>query len=70
MNVSKRNSRHYGTDQISQILVDEIRDALKRVSPYGSVEIFVQNGVVTQLTTRNIYKTVPEAGIRPKSSGK
>ncbi len=47
----------YSTNSISETLVDEIRQALKTVSPYGSVEIYVQDSVVTQITVRNIKKT-------------
>lgn len=47
----------YSTSSISETLVDEIRQALKTVSPYGSVEIYVQDSVVTQITVRNIKKT-------------
>ncbi len=42
-----------------QNLVSEIKEALKSVS-YGSIEIFVQNKVVTQITVRNIKKTSVE----------
>ncbi len=38
-------------------LVSEIQEALKSVKGYGSVEIYVQNGKVTQITVRNIRKT-------------
>ncbi len=47
----------YSTDTISQTLLTEITNALKNVSPYGSVEIYVQDSVVTQITVRNIKKT-------------
>ena len=47
----------YSTQHISEALVDEIVHALKTVSRYGSIEIYVQNSVVTQITTRNIKKT-------------
>lgn len=47
----------YSTQHISQALVDEIVLALKTVSHYGSIEIYVQNSVVTQITIRNIKKT-------------
>lgn len=47
----------YSTQTISDTLLEEIRTALKNVSPYGSVEIYVQNNVVTQITVRNIRKT-------------
>ena len=37
-------------------LITEIHNALKNVR-FGSVEIFVQDSVVTQITVRNIKKT-------------
>jgi len=48
---------NFSTKQISEILIVEITDALKSVSSYGSIEIYVQDGVVTQITVRNIKKT-------------
>lgn len=42
--------------QISNQLLSEIKNALESVA-YGSIEIFVQNKVVTQITVRNIHKT-------------
>jgi hypothetical protein len=47
----------YSTKKISKTLVSELKNALKSVNSYGSVEIYVQNGVVTQITVRNIKKT-------------
>jgi len=47
----------YSTANISETLVLEIKKSLKGVRTYGSVEIYVQNGVVTQITVRNIKKT-------------
>jgi len=47
----------YSTTTISDILLTEIKTALKTVSPYGSVEIYVQDNIVTQITVRNIKKT-------------
>lgn len=38
-------------------LLEEIKDALKNVRGWGSVEIIVQQGRVTQITERNIRKT-------------
>lgn len=45
--------------QIPSHLLDEIKDALKSVK-FGSIEIFVQNRIVTQITVRNIHKTSME----------
>lgn len=47
----------YSTKKISNILLEEIKSSLKSVTSYGSVEIFVQDNVVTQITVRNIKKT-------------
>lgn len=46
-------------DKISSNLLSEIKVALESVK-YGSIEIFVQNGIVTQITVRNIHKTSVE----------
>lgn len=48
----------YSTHNISDTLLTEIKSALKNVSPYGSVEIYVQDNTVTQITIRNIKKTI------------
>lgn len=45
--------------QISNHLLSEIKNSLESVQ-YGSIEIFVQNRVVTQITVRNIHKTSVE----------
>jgi len=37
--------------------VEEIKQALKNVRGWGSVEIYVQDYKVTQITERNIKKT-------------
>ncbi|OGM31666.1 hypothetical protein A2803_04525 [Candidatus Woesebacteria bacterium RIFCSPHIGHO2_01_FULL_44_21] len=49
--------QEYSVKRISETLVAEIKKSLKGVHGFGSVEIFVQNGVVTQITVRNIKKT-------------
>ncbi len=43
--------------KISSNLIEEIKKALKSVPSYGSIEIYVQDGNVTQITVRNIKKT-------------
>jgi hypothetical protein len=53
----------YSTQRITQDLLEEIKQALKNVKGWGSVEIFVQNNKVVQITERNIKKTnhtIPE----------
>lgn len=38
-------------------LHEEIHDAIKSVNGWGSVEIYIQDNKVTQITTRAIKKT-------------
>lgn len=47
----------YSVKRISEALLLDIKKSLKGVKGYGSVEIFIQNGMVTQITVRNIKKT-------------
>ena len=47
----------YSVKKISPTLVVEVKRALKSITSHGSVEIYVQSGVVTQITVRNIKKT-------------
>ena len=49
--------QNYSTKNISTILQTDIEDALKSIRAYGSVEIYVQNSIVTQITVRDIKKT-------------
>ncbi len=45
--------------QIPNHILSEIKLALENVK-FGSIEIFVQNNVITQITVRNIHKTSVE----------
>ncbi len=45
------------SSSISPSLIAELDQALTMVKPYGSIEIYVQNSTVTQITVRNIKKT-------------
>lgn len=47
----------YSTKRITDELIVEVRDALKNIRGWGSVEIYVQDFKVTQITERNIKKT-------------
>lgn len=52
------NKQQYSINEsISKVLLDEIILALKTVKSYGSVEIYIQKGMVTQITVRKIKKT-------------
>lgn len=47
----------YSNKEISPKLLEEITQAVQSVQNFGSVEIFVQDGIVTQITVRTIRKT-------------
>lgn len=51
-----KGSSHYSTNKISSQLLNEIKEALGSLD-YGSVEIFVTDSEVTQITKRQIKKT-------------
>lgn len=50
------NTKDYSTKTITGKLLSEIEAALKNLD-YGSVELYVVNGEVTQITKRQIKKT-------------
>lgn len=43
--------------KLSSSLITELEVALQMVKAYGSIEIYVQDSKVTQITVRNIRKT-------------
>lgn len=47
----------YSTKKISPTLLQDIARAIKSVENFGSVELYVQEGIVTQITTRTIKRT-------------
>jgi hypothetical protein len=47
----------YSTRRITQHLLKDITASLKSIDTHGSVEIYVQDSTVTQITVRNIKKT-------------
>lgn len=47
----------YSTKKVTQSLIEELKQALKSVKGWGSVEVIVQENKVTQITVRNIKKT-------------
>lgn len=57
MRTTQTSNTDYSTKKVSQTLLNNIKEALKSIDSYGSVELFVQNNTVTQITTRNIHKT-------------
>jgi hypothetical protein len=46
----------YSTKRISSQLLEEIKSALQSVN-FGSIEIYISDSNVTQITTRTIKKT-------------
>ena len=56
----------YSVRKVSPTLVIEVKKALSSITSHGSVEIYVQSGVVTQITVRNIKKTTSTNGKNPK----
>lgn len=57
----------YSTRQVSNQLIDEVVGALKNIRGWGSVEIFVQDYRVVQITERNIKKTTSEGEGKKKT---
>ena len=41
---------------MNKIPINDILQAVKQVDGYGSVEIYIQNHAITQITIRNIIK--------------
>lgn len=54
----------YSTKKVNETLVLEIVEALKNIRGWGSVEIFVQDYKVVQITERNIKKTTNTDTVR------
>lgn len=54
--IMMRPTSHYSTRKVSFQLLEEISRALGSLD-YGSVELYVANFEVTQITTRHIKKT-------------
>lgn len=55
------------TRKVSTKLISEITEALNNIKGWGSVEIFIQNYKVVQITERSIKKTKHE--IEEKNEG-
>lgn len=55
--MSKLTANGHSTRTINGELISEVSKALKNIRGWGSVEIFVQNNKVVQITERNITKT-------------
>lgn len=54
----------YSTKKISDILIRDITSAIKSVQDFGSVELYVQEGCVTQITTRTIKRTAGSKAVK------
>ena len=56
--LARAQSLFVGTGMVlSPSLIEEIVHSLKMIHGYGSLEIYVQDNTVTQITVRNIKKT-------------
>ena len=51
------NDDTYSTQNVSPYLLEELKRQLESISDYGSLEIYVQDGQVTQISTKHIRKT-------------
>lgn len=51
----------YSTKKVNTLLLEEITEALANIRGWGSVEIYVQDYKVVQITERNIKKTSANA---------
>jgi hypothetical protein len=56
----------YSTSNVSPALLSDITEAIQSVKSYGSIELYVQEGVVTQITVRQIKKTTASKSARKK----
>ena len=48
----------YSTKNISQQLVEELVQSIRNIKGWGSIEIFIQDYNVTQITEKNIKKSI------------
>ena len=51
-------ANHYSTKDISEQLKQEVLSSIQSVRGWGSVEIFIQDFEVTQITEKNIKKPI------------
>lgn len=51
-------ANHYSTKDISDKLKEEVLSSIQSVRGWGSVEIFIQDFRVTQITEKNIKKPI------------
>lgn len=58
----------YSVRKITPKLITEISTALQSVGNYGSVEIYIQQGNVIQITYRRIIKTLKSQKDNNRSS--
>ena len=55
--MSMLTANGHSTKMIDNKLLEDITEALKNIRGWGSIEVFVQNYKVVQITERNIKKT-------------
>lgn len=59
--MNQTDNGHYSTQKISPQLIAQIIDALKNKA-WGSIEIYIENHTVTQITERTITKVAKPNG--------
>ena len=64
-----QTDQQFSTQKISPQLISQVIDALKNKA-YGSVEIYIQNYTITQITERTITKVVSRKSSRKTSTFK
>lgn len=45
------------TQHLSKEAIEQIEKAMQVAGPYGSLEIIIQNSIITQINSRHIEKT-------------
>lgn len=66
--MNQRRDQDFSTEKITPQLISQIIDALKNKA-YGSVEIYIQNYTVVQITERTITKVSRLNGQVQKQNG-
>ena len=56
-NATDKQVVDYSTKRITHSLIEELKKAMKSVDGFGSVELYIHDNNVTQITVRTIKKT-------------
>lgn len=61
------NDDVYSTQNVKPYLLEELKRKLESIPGWGSLEVFVQDWKVTQISTKNIVKTSERVGEKSHS---